>query len=108
MRKNNNYDLVDLSPEEIAKKVNRSVQAVYRAAKRLGRLPTVEEFNTYSKNKSHKYKPVDLTLTELSKATGYTNQAIFNIAKKLGRLPSLEELKLHKQTRKLGRPKKYK
>ena len=105
--RNNNYQKGNLTPQEIAEQVGRTPQAVYRCAKRLGRLPTIEEYTQYSKQRYHKYSPVDLSLNELQNASGYSRQAILNLAKKIKRLPSLEELKTYKQTRKLGRPRKY-
>lgn len=41
--------------EELAKKTNRSTAVIYRVAKRLGRLPTVEEVLNRKHGRPRKY-----------------------------------------------------
>ena len=107
MRKNNDYSNQGLSPNELAEYANRTPQAIYFHARKLGELPTKEYLDNLKPGRPGKFAVTDLTLKELCESTGYSRQGVINIAKDLGRLPSLEELKNHKANTRSGRKRKY-
>ena len=87
--------------QELARITKRSPSQIYYLAKKLGRLPTLEEIVSVKVGRPRKRRSDDIAL--LAKKTGRTRQTIYNYSWKLGRLPTEEEV----LNRKLGRKPKY-
>ena len=87
---------------ELAKMTNRSEGQVYYLARKLGRLPTVDEVLNVKNGRPKKQRTDDIK--ELAEATGRSRMTVYKFYWKLGRLPTKEELLSSKR----GRKPKYK
>jgi len=82
---------------ELAKMTKRTEASIYYLARKLGRLPTVNEvIQIKQKRPLNSY-----AIEKLSEETGRCRTSIYNLKRKLGRLPTAEEVLKNKRGRKL-------